>query len=677
MPSSFKDNNTKTQNIENIDRSSLSALKRGKRTARRPATSPLSPDLQVARDKYQYNYSHIAPVAMVDKLPKEEIPSLEWWTKVIQVMILIFVNAKMSKRLHWNENQARRNVALLFRQELVETFWEGDFKTRLQLIWHLLKAVPQFLWKSTTLDISDWQTLVLSLISQVEQASDREQNILLALHEGVKERVDYERHFQTATSLEEYNQQFVSIDLPAIAAHFQEDECFAYLRVAGPNPTIIERVQSCGGDVLSQKFPVTNAQYQAVMGSDDSLAQAVAENRLYVADYAILSGAINGTYPNTHQKYIEAPQALFAVPPVGSASQNLRPIAIQCSQEPGPQSPIFTPAGNDPSERYAWSMAKAVVQVADSNYHEAVAHLGRTHLFISPFVMATHRQLLPTHPLSILLRPHFEGTLNINNGAQSRLMAPKGGVDTNLAATIDCARALTVAGLQTYGFNSAMLPKQLEQRGVADSNALPLYPYRDDALLLWEAIHDWAKAYLSLYYTNDAAVQQDIDLQNWVAELLAFDGGRVVDFGEAGQIQTLSYLIDAVTLIIFTASAQHAAVNFPQGDIMTYAPAMPLAAYAPAPSHSDQTEDEYFELLPPLHQAQGQLELCYLLGQVYHTVLGQYDAQWFVDDRVQSPLQVFQNRLQKIEGAIALRNQTRLYPYPYLQPSKIPQSINI
>jgi arachidonate 15-lipoxygenase len=674
MLPSFKNNDTK---IQTIYQSSSSALKRGRRTAHRPTTSPLPSDLQIACEKYQYNYDHLAPVAMVDKLPKEERPSLAWWTKVIQVIILIFVNAKMSKRLHWNENQARRNVALLFRQELVETFWEGDCKTKLRLLWHLLKAVPQFLWRSSTLDISDWQTLVLSLISQVEQASDREQNILLALHEGIKERVDRERHFQTATSLEEYNQQFVSIDVPAIATYFQEDECFAYLRIAGPNPAMLEQVRSCVGDILSQKFPVTNTQYQAIMNRDDSLAKAVAEGRLYVADYAILSGAINGTYPNTHQKYIEAPQALFAIPAIDSVSRNLRPVAIQCSQVPGPENPIFTPAGTDASEQYAWSMAKAVVQVADGNYHEAVAHLGRTHLFIGPFVMATHRQLLPTHPLSILLRPHFEGTLNINNGAQSLLMAPKGGVDTNLAATIECARALTVAGLQTYGFNSAMLPKQLEQRGVGDLTALPLYPYRDDALLLWEAIQDWASAYLSLYYADDVAVQQDLDLQNWVAELLAFDGGRVVDFGEAGQIQTLGYLIDAVTLIIFTASAQHAAVNFPQGDIMTYSPAMPLAAYAPAPSHPIHTEDEYFELLPPLHQAQGQLELCYLLGQVYHTVLGQYDAEWFVDDRVQAPLQAFQDRLQEIETAIALRNQMRPYPYPYLQPSKIPQSINI
>jgi arachidonate 15-lipoxygenase len=668
MTSFFTDKQTKSLNIE---QSSSTPKKRSKRRTHRSRTSPLPVELEDAREKYKYNYAHIAPLAMVDELPKEERPSLEWWKKVIRVIIANFVNARMSKRLGWNENKAQCDIALLFKKEVVETLLEGDCKTRLRLLWHLLKAVPKLLGKGRKLEIHDWQTFFLSLISDVEQ------EILLTLHEGVKERVDQERHFQSATSLEEYNQQFVAIDLPAIATYFQEDEYFAYLRLAGPNPAMLEQVRSCGGDVLSQKFPVTNTQYQAVMGNSDSLAKATAEGRLYVADYAILSGTINGTCPETHQKYIEAPQALFAVPQVGSASQNLQPIAIQCGQVPGPETPIFTPALTHESEQYAWKMAKAVVQVADSNYHEAVAHLGRTHLFVGPFVMATHRQLLPTHPLSILLRPHFEGTLNINNGAQSLLMAPKGGVDTNLAATIECARMLTVVGLQTYGFNSAMLPKQLEQRGVADSKSLPLYPYRDDALLLWGAIYDWVKAYLSLYYADDAAVQQDLDLQSWAAELLAFDGGRVIDFGESGQIQTLNYLIDAVTLIIFTASTQHAAVNFPQGDIMTYAPAMPLAAYAPAPTHLTATEEEYFELLPPLDQAQGQLELCYLLGQVYHTVLGQYGAQWFTDDRVQVPLQQFQQRLVEVESAISLRNKTRPYPYPYLQPSKIPQSINI
>lgn len=635
------------------------------------ASDPTPLELQIARRQYQYDYTHIAPVAMVHQVPLEELPSLSWWKKVIRVMVAIFVNGLTIKRGHGAEEQVHQHMAQLLQQTLSDIFRQGTFKTRLRLIWHIFKAAPQFLWKGFTLRLHEWEEVVVSLISEFEK------DILLALHGGLKTCVDQKRHCQVATSLEEYNRQFATIDLPAISTYFQEDEFFAYLRIAGPNPTMIEQVRALSDHHLSQKFPVTNAHYQAVMGSDDSLEQALEEGRLYLADYGILAGAINGTYPGTHQKYIEAPQALFAIPQASAASRNLRPVAIQCGQISDSETPILTSATQDKSEHYAWERAKCAVQVADTNYHEAVVHLARTHLFIGPFVIATHRQLLPTHPLSILLRPHFEGTLNINNGAQSLLMAPKGGVDTTLAATIDCARALAVAGLQTYGFNSAMLPKQLEQRGVANPDTFPLYPYRDDALLLWQAIQEWVSAYLHLYYADDAAVQQDQALQNWAAELIAFEGGRIVDFGEAGRIQTLSYLIEAVTMIIFTASAQHAAVNFPQGDIMVYTPAMPLAGYSTAPTQTTSSEQAYFEQLPPLHQAQEQLELNYLLGQVYHTVLGEYQAGWFKDKQVQAPLRAFQKRLQEIEAAISTRNKTRPYPYPYLLPSKIPQSINI
>ena len=81
----------------------------------------------------------------------------------------------------------------------------------------------------------------------------------------------------------------------------------------------------------------------------------------------------------------------------------------------------------------------------------------------------------------------------------------------------------------------------------------------------------------------------------------------------------MDYLIDAITLIIFTASAQHAAVNFPQGAMMSYAPAVPLAGYQPGSILQDKvTEQDYLNLLPPLEQAQDQLNLVYILGSIYY-----------------------------------------------------------
>lgn len=474
-----------------------------------------------------------------------------------------------------------------------------------------------------------------------------------------------------ASSVEDYRKLYAYIKLPEIANTFQSDEVFAYMRLAGPNPVTIARMTAA--DVL---FPVTEEQYKSVMGENDSLQTAIEQGRVYLADYAILDGALNGTFgaePQV-QKYSYAPKAMFAVPANDNPNRPLRPVAIQCGQLPADY-PVITPStGAD-----AWLMAKTIVQIADTNFHEAVTHLARTHLLIEPFVIATHRQLPSTHSLFKLLVPHFQGTLAINYAAHEFLVAPKGGVNQLLSSTIENSRVLAVRGLQARGFNADMLPRRLQDRGVDDRSVLPVYPYRDDGLLIWEAIHDWVEAYLGLYYSSDDRVKGDRSLQNWAQELVAFDGGRLQDFGDRGdgKIETRKYLIDAVTMVIFTGSAQHAAVNFAQNGIMSFAPAMPTAGYAPAKAvGAGTTKQDWLDLLPPLDQAQQQLNLLYLLGSVYFTRLGEYENGYFTDSKVAKLLQAFQKRLQDIEKIIDRRNCDRPV-YNYLKPSNIPQSINI
>lgn len=142
-------------------------------------------------------------------------------------------------------------------------------------------------------------------------------------------------------------------------------------------------------------------------------------------------------------------------------------------------------------------MAKTIVQIADFNYHELISHLAATHLLIEPFVVTSHRQLADNHPLKVLLLPHFEGTLFINWAAQLSLVNDGGKVDTLFSGTIESSRKL-VAERLNLSFNEAMLPNQIRLRGVDNSSLV--YPYRDDALSLWDAIFKWVSAYLDVYY---------------------------------------------------------------------------------------------------------------------------------------------------------------------------------
>ena len=620
-------------------------------------TSPSTHSLYITRQEYEYNYTYIPSIAMVDQVSAAEEFTTNWYFLLAQQLRVLFVNTLIVNRGNQGSESIRDDVERFILEALIK----GAIPAQISILVRILQIIPQLLLKQISQDVRELDDLFFSILKEngLVILRDALNQVITLLYEG--------QPTGHAISLKDYENLFVVIGVPAIAKTYQEDEVFAYMRVAGYNPVMIERVTSPG-----DRFPVTNEHYQAVMGTDDSLAAAGEEGRLYLADYKILSGAINGTFPH-EQKYVYAPIALFALPKGSDPTRLLRPIAIQCGQTPGSDYPIITPN----SGKYAWLFAKTVVQIADANFHEPITHLARTHLLVGVFAIATYRQLPLTHPLRILLRPHFDSTLAINDAAQRILIAPGGGVDRLLSASIDNSRVLTVLGLQSYGFNSAILPKQFQQRGVDDPNLLPVYPYRDDALLVWDAIHQWVGDYLNLYYLTDEDIQKDTALQAWAAEISAYDGGRIPDFGENGGIKTLNYLNDAITLIIFTASAQHAAVNFPQKDFMSYAAAIPMAGYLPASTlKREVTEQDYLNLLPPLDQAQRQYNLLSLLGSVYYNKLGEYQQGYFTDQKVKPLLQAFQSNLQRVEDTIKQRNLHRP-TYEYLLPSKIPQSINI
>ncbi len=572
--------------------------------------------LNKSRDLYRYNYTYVESLPMVEKVPTSERFSLSWGLLVGKVVVKVLLNDRANPSAFINKDKSKAKQ-LEFSKKLLEA------------------------------SMSQSDNALVELLSD-----------LPAILED--DPIDLE-----GSNIQEYNELFWIISLPAISQYFTSNAEFARLRVAGFNPVMLQRVNT-----LDAKFPVTEAQFQSVL-ANDSLAAAGAEGRLYLADYAELEAIAGSTFPNGKQKYINAPLALFAVP---KGKKSLTPIAIQLGQDPSTH-PIFVAQADDEPN---WLIAKTVVQIADANYHELISHLARTHLVIEPFVIATNRQLASNHPLYILLKPHFQGTLAINDAAQSGLISPGGTVDKLLAGTIGSARALSVHGVKTFNFDEALLPIALKKRGVDDPSLLPEYPYRDDALLVWEAIATWVKNYLSIYYANDNDVARDSELQAWVKEITSNEGGRVTSFGQNGQIRTLAYLIDAVTLLIFTGSAQHAAVNFPQGDLMTYAPATPLAGYTPAPtSTTGATEDDFFAMLPAIDQAKSQLTMTYILGSVYYTTLGDYGNEYFTDDRIQQPLRDFQDNLKAIESTIKSRNEQRSVDYSYLRPSRIPQSINI
>ena len=506
---------------------------------------------------------------------------------------------------------------------------------------------------------SDYATARSETLREVVDGFSRARSTRSAIARAVASAANIAGASDWPLTLADYAALFQTVPLPPVAADFADDRVFAWMRLAGPNPVVLRRITR-----PDERFPVTEAVYRSVV-PDDSLAAAGAEARLYLADYAALEGVETGTIRG-YPKYLSAPLALFAVTP---RTRKLTPIAIQCGQAPG-VNPLFTPR-----DEVAWLMAKTVVQVADANVHEAATHLARTHLLLEPFVIATERQLAWNHPVGILLRPHFEGTLFINDLAQSFLLAPGGPVDELLAGTLEATLQIAARGLADYSLNQAALPAALGARGVDDERALPSYPYRDDAILYWSEIKRWVHDYVNTYYRSSRDVLEDAELAKWCRELGT--AGRVSEFRDGRTIRTRSALRDVLTTVIFTASVQHAAVNYPQYDHMAYMPNMPLAGFAPPPAAADgMSEQDYLEFLPPRASAMTQLGILYLLGSVRYTSLGEYGHETLCDPAIRRPMEDFRRGLRRAGRIVADRNRRRR-PYPFLERGQIPQSTNI
>ncbi len=475
------------------------------------------------------------------------------------------------------------------------------------------------------------------------------------------------------SGLTPFKSLFKSIELQSVAENFRQDELFAYYRLGGPNPMLIQCITQ-----IPDNFPVTEQGYQSVMGQTDSLAEALSSNRLFVLDYAEIQPLVdNPGEVEGLAKQLFAPLALFSRP---EGQDKLVPVAIQRTQNSAEHEIVYAETGPDEPGYWPWQTAKSIVQMAEGNYHELFVHLGRTHLLIEAFVVATHRNLAKQHPINILLMPHFEGTLNINKEAATGLIAPGGSIEKILAAKIECSQEAAGKDRLAFDFYENMLPTDLKRRGVDNPAILADFPYRDDALLVWDAIQQWVSDYLDIYYENDDAVNADSELAAWTDNLI--DRGKLKGFKP---ITSKAQLAEVLTMVIFTSSAQHAAVNFPQSSIMAYAPAISGVIWG-VKDPAGGTEPEWLGTLPPVKIASDQLDILHVLGGVYYRRLGYYRSNnfpyfpWFKDERVigkGNALERFQQALNQIEDQIHSRNQSREIPYPHLLPSRIPMSINI
>ncbi|XP_057571104.1 hydroperoxide isomerase ALOXE3 isoform X5 [Hippopotamus amphibius kiboko] len=448
-----------------------------------------------------------------------------------------------------------------------------------------------------------------------------------------------------------------------VTEHWCEDHFFGYQYLNGVNPVMLHCLSS-----LPLKLPVTNDMVAPLLAPGTCLQTELERGHIFLADYWILAEApvhcING-----RPQYAAAPLCLLWLNPQGA----LVPLAIQLSQTPGPDSPIFLPTDSD----WDWLLAKTWVRNSEFLVHENNTHFLCTHLLCEAFAMATLRQLPLCHPIYKLLLPHTRYTLQVNTIARATLLNPDGLVDKVTSIGRQGLLYLMSTGLAHFTYTSFCLPDSLRARGVLE---IPNYHYRDDGLKIWAAIESFVSEIVGYYYPSDASVQQDSELQAWVGEIFAqaFLGRESSGFPR--QLCTLGELVKFLTAIIFNCSAQHAAVNSGQHDFGVWMPNAPSSMRQPPPQTKGATTlKSYLDTLPEVNTTCNNILLFWLVSQEPkdQRPLGTYLDEHFTEEAPRQSITVFQNRLAQISRDIRERNRCLELPYAYLDPPLIENSVSI
>ncbi|CAI5638824.1 unnamed protein product [Oreochromis niloticus] len=446
-----------------------------------------------------------------------------------------------------------------------------------------------------------------------------------------------------------------------VCNHWKEDAFFGYQFLNGTNPMLIQRCTQ-----LPSNLPVTDK--TVFPDGQHNLAEEIEKGNIFLCDYKLLDGVESNTI-NGNKQFLTAPLVLLWK----NNDDHLVPVAIQLKQKPKEDNPIFYPSDSE----YDWLIAKMFVRSANFNLYELNAHLLRTHLLAEVFAVSLLRNLPMVHPLYKLLIPHTRYTLNINFLARMLLIS-KGGTFAKFTSS-GGEGALTILrrSLSTLTYSSLCIPDDIAERGLKD---VPNFYYRDDGLQLWEIISRFVKSTLAFYYKTDAEVQEDTELQNWIKEIFQYGFLSQESTGIPQKFTTVDEMVKFVTMVIFTCSAQHSAVNSGQYDFGGWMPNSPTTMeLAPPKEKGTTTEKTMLETFPSVNTTVHAMATVWLLSKQSSDsiFLGQYPEKHFTERFPLLKIKEFQEELKKLSADIKARNSSLDLPYTYLDPEVVENSVSI
>ncbi|XP_071550915.1 allene oxide synthase-lipoxygenase protein-like isoform X3 [Panulirus ornatus] len=445
---------------------------------------------------------------------------------------------------------------------------------------------------------------------------------------------------------------------------WKEDWWFGLQRLQGVNPNVISLCKE-----IPENFDVTEDTVKGLL--DMSLAEALEKNKIFICDLKIMDNL-----ECKDDRELASPLALFYL----NKEDRLLPIAIQLKQKSGHDNPVYTP--NDAPN--TWLVAKMFYNNAEAQHHQALTHLGYTHLLMEGVVICTNRNLSPSHPLFKLMAPHFLFLLAINTRGLEKLVSVGGWVDNCMTQGVKGIFELMRRGFECWRFDrEGQIEKELEARGVLDENVLPYYPYRDDGVPLYNAIKKYVTTVVSHHYDTPEKLSGDWELRWWREELVkprnqSGVGLQNIPGNSEDGFTDVSQVIDVVTVIIATCSLGHAAANFQQYEQYGFVPNYPGILISNVPKEKKlYTEKDIMTILPDKRMTLDIMVITKLLSSKGTNSLGDFEMQYLYDPVGVQAAEEFQKDLKRLSLDMKRRNIDRQWKFEWLDPEIVPNSISV
>jgi hypothetical protein len=486
------------------------------------------------------------------------------------------------------------------------------------------------------------------------------------------------------SSLEDYVKilEWFGVNIPIVINNINNinnwlnDVEFGRQRLQGISPEIIFRINKTiwNEKNYQQKLSLTKeilSKFYEIMNI--TLEKAIEQEIIYCCDFSILDCVYLQNLTRSHNRYISAPIALFYY---DRKLKKLMPLCIQLfpNNDNRKEEPIWYPDGS-----LDWLLAKLWVQAAEAQYNEIIIHLFECHLISENIMVASFRQLGDSHPVLQILKPHFIALLQINTFALNEMLARDGAVNKSIGPGPIGAAYLISEVFKTWNFTEKSFKKSLKNRGFLNNenpDKIEGYFWRDDGLKLYGIIEKFVKSCLDLYYKKDEDIKQDWEIQAWVKELQSERGGKLKGISSNEQLKTLEELVTFLTNIIFTITAKHSQGNSGQFDYYGFVPNGPGCLYIPPIIEKGKTNwTTIMQALPPKIPTLVQVVTVYLLADIMANLPMLGEGVYPV---VFQPLvEQFKKELKQLSVMIQTREKVKPFPYLYLDPARIGNSIYI